>query len=377
MSITVSKFVVKQSDLLQSKGLLRRSCRAFTCNAKRAAEIDTRAASAAVKWDLKEKISDVADIASPNWNDFCNLTSGQWGGKYANYDPTTGEIIPVQVNSWKEDVFELSSITVEESSENDEQAELGSLMRINITGNVDEARWRQKGSEETFREEKFLNMDQMTIYANGSYSITPKTLQPEKQQGEDEETERSKPAKLQPIDLEHTINLENNQRVRILVTLLFNKPDIEVIRLGLYKEKQVTAKQAVHVFDPTWCINDQESIKKEKYSSELWDAQEIEVLVDGKYQESQGVYQIQFSPEAEAEESKESSGVTYWLPNYCSVTFDQQDDVMTISTFALDHRKNIQFGLETKYDTDGNKISTKFTRAVSNVRPDEGFVLRL
>eukprot|EP01024_Parvocaulis_polyphysoides_P003358 TRINITY_DN1091_c3_g1_i11.p1 TRINITY_DN1091_c3_g1~~TRINITY_DN1091_c3_g1_i11.p1 ORF type:complete len:339 (+),score=81.39 TRINITY_DN1091_c3_g1_i11:3-1019(+) len=329
---------------------------------------------------LQEKKSDSSEISSPSWNDFCNLTKGQWGGKYVNYDPTTGKIIPVQNNCWKENVYELSSMTVEESGESEE------LMRINITGTVDEARWRNKGEEETFRDEKFLKQGQITIYENGSYAIAPDTLEstptptPE---GEDAtpkeklpvEGEDATPKEKLPVDLEHALNLENGQRVRFVITMLFNKADFEVVRLGVYKEKQVTEKETVKVFDPTWCVNDQESIKKEKYSSELWDSQEIEVLSDGKYKEQQGVYSIQYDPQGEP---TEGSGVTYWLPNYCSVTFKEEENgVTSIATFALDSRKNIQMGLETKYDASGVKISTKFISAVSNVRPNEAFVLRV
>eukprot|EP01026_Neomeris_dumetosa_P002057 TRINITY_DN10536_c0_g1_i5.p3 TRINITY_DN10536_c0_g1~~TRINITY_DN10536_c0_g1_i5.p3 ORF type:complete len:104 (-),score=3.47 TRINITY_DN10536_c0_g1_i5:40-306(-) len=65
--------------------------------------------------------------------------------------------------------------------------------------------------------------------------------------------------------------MENNQRIRFIISVLFNKPDLEVIGLGMYKEKLMKDLQSRKVYDPTWCVNDQDLIEKEKYIEQVWE----------------------------------------------------------------------------------------------------------
>eukprot|EP01024_Parvocaulis_polyphysoides_P060646 TRINITY_DN6634_c0_g1_i3.p1 TRINITY_DN6634_c0_g1~~TRINITY_DN6634_c0_g1_i3.p1 ORF type:complete len:277 (-),score=31.36 TRINITY_DN6634_c0_g1_i3:141-971(-) len=236
------------------------------------------------------------------------------------------------------------------------------------------------GFEETYREELLLSKDEMVIFENGSYAIVPNSLnnplpkqKSETQNGETQE-EDAEPEELQveeiqsksptPINLEHTINMENNQRIRFIISVLFNKPDLEVIGLGMYKEKLMKDLQSRKVYDPTWCVNDQDLIEKEKYIEQVWDTTTTELQSDGKYSQTKATYNVEYDPK---DEGNSEAGVTFWLPNHVSMTFveDKANNTMSISTFSLDTRKNVQLGIETRINSEGDKLSTKFIRAVA------------
>eukprot|EP01025_Chloroclados_australasicus_P026727 TRINITY_DN2654_c0_g1_i1.p1 TRINITY_DN2654_c0_g1~~TRINITY_DN2654_c0_g1_i1.p1 ORF type:complete len:371 (+),score=41.77 TRINITY_DN2654_c0_g1_i1:47-1159(+) len=344
----------------------RLSRRNFQCFSKKLVEDDKRTLTAPVKWELQETRETGGESGAPSWSSFCGITAGSWGGKFANYNPTNGEISPVQLNQWKEMVFELPSVTVEEGLEDG-----SGILRINITGSVDDARWRSRGEEETFREEKLLQQDEVVTFANGSYCIAP-NLSSQTQDDKDVEEESKEQQQVVNI-IEHAVNMENQQRVRFQFTVIFEKPNIEVVGIGVYKEKALTEKEQVTIFNPAWCVNDQARILKEKYTTETWETTKTEVSAKGEYKQEKGLYSIKYESE---QELTEDSGATFWLPNHSQITFEQQDGITTISTAVLDTRKNIQHVLQSRYDQEGNKVGTRFLKAVSTVRPEEGFVLR-